>query len=71
MAIYDPNSNQHSDGRDSEASFTPMDKRLWRILYGEEAMTGYSYNSVIILLIKEIERLHLELEYLKEKIQNG
>lgn len=26
MAIYDPESNQHSDGRDSEASFYPKDK---------------------------------------------
>lgn len=26
MAIYNPESNQHSDGRDSEASFYPKDK---------------------------------------------
>lgn len=28
MAIYNPESNQHSDGRDIEVSFTPKDKIL-------------------------------------------
>lgn len=55
MAIYDPNNNQHSDGRDSEASFYPKDKiPTWEEL--EQSGKFDDYDS----MYRHLCRLHVE-----------
>lgn len=50
MAIYDPNNNQHSDGRDSEASFYPKDKIPTAEEHFKEYFKGAGYTTQVDLI---------------------